>query len=110
MRRFVLALLAAAALAVSPAQAQETTAPPADEAGKTTEDEVIRRGEEIVVSASKVETTIINAPATMSVISEETILNSPAQNYGDLLRSVPGLNVVQMSARDINVNSRQASG
>jgi outer membrane receptor protein involved in Fe transport len=110
MRRFVLALLAIAALAVSPAQAQEATAPPAEEAGQTAEDEVIRRGEEIVVSASKVETTIINAPATMSVISEETILNSPAQNYGDLLRSVPGLNVVQMSARDINVNSRQASG
>ncbi|HVR71714.1 MAG TPA: TonB-dependent receptor, partial [Vicinamibacteria bacterium] len=108
MRRFLLALLVMAAPAASPVQAQQAAAPPAEPEAK--EDDVIRRGEEIVVSASKVETTIINAPATMSVISEETILNSPAQNYGDLLRSVPGLNVVQMSARDINVNSRQASG
>jgi outer membrane receptor for ferrienterochelin and colicins len=68
------------------------------------------RGEEVVVTATKTETSLINAPATMSVISEEKILASPAQNYGDLLRSVPGLNVIQMSARDININSRQASG
>ncbi|HEY7512297.1 MAG TPA: TonB-dependent receptor [Vicinamibacteria bacterium] len=111
MKRLFL-LLAGWAVLAAPAVAQETAAPPAPPAEETTatEDDVIRRGEEIVVSASKVETTIVNAPATMSVISEETILNSPAQNYGDLLRSVPGLNVVQMSARDINVNSRQASG
>ena len=111
MKRLFLLLAGWVALAVSPALAQQPAAPPADQAEeKPAEDDVIRRGEEIVVSASKVETTIVNAPATMSVISEETILNSPAQNYGDLLRSVPGLNVVQMSARDINVNSRQASG
>jgi outer membrane receptor protein involved in Fe transport len=34
---------------------------------------------------------------------------SPAQNYGDLLRRVPGLNVIQLSARDINITSRQAT-
>ena len=33
----------------------------------------------------------------------------PAQNYGDLLRSVPGLNVIQTSARDINITTRQAT-
>jgi outer membrane receptor protein involved in Fe transport len=68
------------------------------------------RGEEVVVTATKSETSLINAPATMTVITEEKIQASPAQNYGDLLRSVPGLNVIQMSARDININSRQASG
>lgn len=65
--------------------------------------------ETMVVSASKVETRLINAPATMSVLSGEMIENSPAENYADLLRSVPGLNVVQTSARDINLTSRQAS-
>jgi outer membrane receptor protein involved in Fe transport len=112
MKRLLLALAGMAAFAAAPALAQPPAAPPAaaPEEEAAPEDEVIRRGEEIVVSASKVETSIVNAPATMSVISEETILASPAQNYGDLLRSVPGLNVVQMSARDINVNSRQASG
>ena len=66
-------------------------------------------GEEVVVTASKAEVSLVNAPATMSVVSAETIQTSPAQNYGDLLRSVPGLNVIQMSARDINMTSRQGT-
>jgi outer membrane receptor for ferrienterochelin and colicins len=66
-------------------------------------------GEEVVVTASKSESSLVNAPATMSVVSNETIESSPAQNYGDLLRSVPGLNVIQMSARDINLTSRQGT-
>jgi iron complex outermembrane receptor protein len=72
-------------------------------------DETIKREETIVVSASKSETTLINAPATMSVIPEEAIVNAPTQNYGDLLRSVPGMNVIQTSARDFNVTSRQST-
>lgn len=70
---------------------------------------IVLRGEEVVVSASKVESALVNAAATMSVISPETIASSPAQNYGDLLRSVPGVNVIQMSARDINLTSRAAT-
>lgn len=66
-------------------------------------------GETVVVSASKIETTVLNAPATMSVISSETIANAASTQFGDLLRNVPGLNVVQTSARDVNVTSRQAS-
>ena len=63
----------------------------------------------MVVTASKLETPLINAPATMSVVSSATIETAPAQNYADLLRSVPGLNVMQTSARDINITSRQAN-
>ena len=66
-------------------------------------------GETVVVSASKIETTILNAPATMSVLSSDTIEAAPSQNFGDLLRSVPGLNVVQTSARDVNLTSRQST-
>ena len=66
-------------------------------------------GEVLVVSASRSETALIDAPATMTVLSSEAIELNPAQNYGDLLRSVPGMNVIQMSARDINVTSRQAT-
>ncbi|MEE8129765.1 MAG: carboxypeptidase regulatory-like domain-containing protein, partial [Vicinamibacterales bacterium] len=65
--------------------------------------------EVVVVSASRTETALIDAPATMTVLSSEAIELNPAQNYGDLLRSVPGMNVIQMSARDINVTSRQAT-
>lgn len=66
-------------------------------------------GETVVVSASRIETTVLNAPATMSVIASDTIETAPSTQFGDLLRSVPGLNVVQTSARDVNITSRQAS-
>ena len=42
--------------------------------------------ETVVVSASRVEQQLVNAPAAVSVISSQTIENSPATNIGDLLR------------------------
>jgi iron complex outermembrane receptor protein len=66
-------------------------------------------GETVVVSASKVETKLVDAPATMSVIGTDTLATTPAQNFGDLLRSVPGMNVIQTSARDVQLTSRQAT-
>ena len=63
----------------------------------------------VVVSASRSDTTLVDAPATMSVVTGEQIASSPAQNYGDLLRSVPGANVIQLSARDVNVTSRHGT-
>jgi outer membrane receptor protein involved in Fe transport len=66
-------------------------------------------GEVVVVSASKVESTVINAPATMTVLPASLLQVLPAQNFGDVLRSVPGVNVIQLSARDINLTSRQST-
>src|SRR5256714_61823 len=66
-------------------------------------------GETVVVSASKVDTALADAPATMSVVSSETLASTPAQNYADLLRSVPGMNAIQLSARDVNLTSRQGT-
>ncbi len=65
--------------------------------------------EVVVVTASKVEQALVNVPATMSVIDQRVLASGPAQNYGDLLRQVPGVNVSQMSARDVNVTSRGAT-
>jgi iron complex outermembrane receptor protein len=45
----------------------------------------------------------------LSVVTADTIASSPAQNFGDLLRSTPGINVIQTSARDINMTSRAAT-
>jgi outer membrane receptor protein involved in Fe transport len=67
------------------------------------------RSEVVVVSAAKTQSALIDAPATISVISSDVLASSPAQNYGDLLRSVPGINVVQLSARDVAVTNRQAT-
>jgi outer membrane receptor protein involved in Fe transport len=65
--------------------------------------------EVIVVTVSKLQEALVNAPATVTVLPSRVIESSPAQNYGDLLRRVPGLNVIQMSARDINVRSRAST-
>ena len=106
MKRFLLALLGLGVFAATPLGAQGPAAKPEE---KKPEEEVIKREEVVVVSASKTETTLINAPATMSVVTPDQIASSAAQNYGDLLRSVPGLNIIQMSARDINITSRQST-
>lgn len=66
-------------------------------------------GEVIVVSATKIESKLVDAPATMTVIPTEVLISTPAQNLGDVLRAVPGVNVIQTSARDINVTSREAT-
>ncbi|MEO8501546.1 MAG: TonB-dependent receptor, partial [Vicinamibacteria bacterium] len=66
-------------------------------------------GETVVVSASKVESTLANAPVTMSVVSPATLNTAPSQNFGDILRNVPGVNVIQTSARDVNLSMRQGT-
>lgn len=70
---------------------------------------IAKLGETIVVSASRSETPLIDAPATMSVITSAQLASSPAQNYADLLRGVPGVNAIQLSARDVNITNRQAT-
>jgi iron complex outermembrane receptor protein len=94
----------------APTRGQQAEQGQSPDVKKAEEEGKVRLKEEVVVvSASKTESTLINAPATMSVVSADTIATSPAQNYGDLLRSVPGLNVIQTSARDINITARQAT-
>ena len=85
-----------------PAQGQQ---PPAT--GKETED--VKYKETVVVSASKTEQQLVNAPVTMTVIGPATFETAPSTSYGDLLRAVPGVNVSQLSARDVNVTSRGAT-
>jgi iron complex outermembrane receptor protein len=94
----------------SPALAQDPAAttqaapqPPQDP------DKPLSFEEQIVVTASRNEEQLVNAPATISVITTQTIENSPATNVGDLLRAVPGVNVTQVSARDVNITTRGAT-
>jgi iron complex outermembrane receptor protein len=65
--------------------------------------------EVVVVTASRTEGQLVNAPAAVSVINTATIESSPTTNVGDLLRAVPGMNVTQVSARDINITTRGAT-
>ena len=62
-----------------------------------------------MVTASRVEQQLVNAPATVSVVTADVIASTPATNYAELLRSVPGVNLSQTSARDFNISMRGAT-
>ena len=92
--------------APQPAPAQQPTQPPDPQEPQ----EPPKYEEIVVVTGSGTEQRVIDAPATMSVITAPMIELAPTQNFAELLRSVPGLNITQVSARDINVTSRASTG
>ncbi|MEO8680317.1 MAG: TonB-dependent receptor [Vicinamibacterales bacterium] len=86
--------------------AQAPTPPPAQQPPKP--DEPVYE-EQVVVTASKIEEKLVNAPATMSVVTSDVIQSTPATNYAELFRGVPGVNISQTSARDFNITMRGAT-
>jgi outer membrane receptor for ferrienterochelin and colicin len=82
-----------------PAPAQEAQDP----------DRPVSFEEQLVVTASRTDQQLVNAPASVSLITNETIQNTPGTNMGDLLRAVPGINITQLTARDINMTTRGAT-
>ena len=98
-------LLAAAVPAFAQGQGQQTpNQQPAQDPDKPVTFE-----EQVVVTASRSAEQLINAPAAVSVINTAAIESSPATNIGELLRAVPGMNVTQVSARDVNITTRGAT-
>jgi outer membrane receptor protein involved in Fe transport len=104
----VLAFSVATWLAVTPAVGQTPAAQPPPAPPTEAEQPPIYE-EQVVVTASKLEQQLVNAPATVSVVTSDVIASSPATNYAELLRSVPGMNITQTSARDFNINMRGAT-
>ena len=101
----------------APADQAQPQAPPAKPAAtekkepKPAEEQAPRYEEQVVVTASKVEQQLVNAPATVSVIgAADAGQQSRRQDYAGLFRAVPGVNVTQTSARDLNITSRGATG
>src|SRR6187200_620870 len=109
-RFFVVSLALALA---APVFAQQTQQPPAQQPAAAQEpsdpDRPVSFEEQIVVTASRTDQQLVNAPASVSVITNETIQNTPATNMGDLLRAVPGINISQLTARDVNITTRGAT-
>ncbi|MEM7350549.1 MAG: TonB-dependent receptor [Acidobacteriota bacterium] len=95
-------LLVALLLTGSPLVAQASDDEAEPEGGEVSE--------VIVVTASRTEQRLQEVPVAMTVIGAEELSTMPADDYGDVLRNVPGLNVTQISARDVQVNTRKASG
>lgn len=66
--------------------------------------------EDVVVSASARTEALLDAPAAVSVITGTELATNPGDQLVDHLRRVPGINVVQFSARDVNIASRSSTG
>ena len=111
-RAFVLIACACVTRPVAYAQPQSRSQqqPPSTPTPPLLPDQPPRFEDLVVVTASKSEQKLINAPATMTVLDGRRITNSGAQSFADIFRAVPGVNVTQLSVRDINVTSRQATG
>ncbi len=67
-------------------------------------------GETVVVTGSRSPEALRVAPVAVSVVGESDIETSSATHVGELLREVPGLNVIELSARDVQISARAASG
>ena len=106
----VLAMVATPALSVAQVPATPPAQQPTGQPPTQKPDEPQKYEETVVVSASRASEKLVNAPSTMSVITENQIRLAPSQNFAELLRSVPGVNVTQISARDINLTSRGSTG
>ncbi len=73
------------------------------------EPEAPKLQEVIVVTASRTEQLVHEVPTAVSVITAKDLADTPSENYADVLRTVPGLNVMQMNAREIQVTARAAT-
>ncbi len=110
-------LLMMGVVQAAPAGATAAEDGPAGEAQQGREGEEKAEGEDsepefeetVVVTASRAEQNLLEAPASVSVIDASDIEKSGAGNFGELLRQVPGVNVVQFGARDVQLTGRAAT-
>ena len=65
--------------------------------------------DQVVVSASRVEQEIVNAPAAVTVIGSEQLEAQPAADYSQVLRQAAGVNVSRMTNTSYTVTSRSSS-
>jgi outer membrane receptor protein involved in Fe transport len=67
-------------------------------------------GDTVVVTGSRAPEALRTAPVAVTVLRSAEIERTPATNYSDLLRSVTGVNVIELSPRDVQVVTRGATG
>lgn len=93
--RLLLATVSTLALSVA-AHAEEPASAAATDT-QTTDSQIAPAAETavvldtITVTASKVETSVIDAPASISIVDDEELDRYQPQNLGDILRSLPGV-------------------
>lgn len=99
-----LGLLSLALLLAVPA-----AAPATEDTNQLDDREMAEVTDVVVVTASMYEQELTEAPAAVTVITANDLESIPASDYGDVLQNVPGVNIAQTSARDVNVVARGAS-
>jgi outer membrane receptor for ferrienterochelin and colicins len=115
LRRWTIALCLVSLPIVASAQppqsqsAAQDPAAPANQAPPREKDPVTY-AETVVVTASRIEESILDAPAAMTVVGPAQVASSPAAGIGQLLQGVGGLNVIQLNAREFQIAGRQATG
>jgi outer membrane receptor protein involved in Fe transport len=109
IRRSLVLMLMCWLAAATVALAQTAGQPPAQPPQPPQPGEPPVYEEQVIVTASKVEQQLVNAPATVSVVTADVIASTPSTNYAELLRGVPGVNMAQTSARDYNITMRGAA-
>jgi iron complex outermembrane receptor protein len=65
--------------------------------------------EVLVVTGSRTSQSLLESGVAVTVIEGEDIVRLPVDDFGDLLRTVPGVNVAQTGVRDISVTARGAT-
>ena len=67
-------------------------------------------GDTLVVTGSRAPEALRTAPVAVTVLRSAELETTAATNYSDLLRSVPGANVIELSTRDVQIVTRGATG
>ncbi|TNF70994.1 MAG: TonB-dependent receptor [Acidobacteria bacterium] len=96
-------------LCAGPLLAQQAASQSGDEDDAAAEEAEEVVSDTIVVTASRTEQRIHEVPAAITVLDSTALEHIPADNFGDFLRNVPGLNVSQMTTRDIAITGRSAT-
>jgi iron complex outermembrane receptor protein len=104
------------ALAAAPCRAEEGLPPgaepaaapelPAADAGEQAPELLLFQDIPVVVTASRMEERVTDAPASVTVITREQILNSGAISIPDILRMAPGVEVMQTTGGGWEVGIR----
>ena len=70
------------------------------------EEELYFSREETVTGPAKREVKLAEAPANVTVITQEDIIQSGVRNLGEVFRRVAGMDVIQVSATEVDVSAR----
>lgn len=88
------------------ALAQELESSTSDVAATSIEEELYFTKEELVVGPTKRAVKLEEAPANVTIITHEDIIQSGATNLAEVFRRVPGMDVVTITAADTEVSAR----